>query len=95
MRKLMLMLGLASFYLLTIHLLAEHKDWISFPSVWIGLTMGLGWAIYVDKIVFPKSDKADKNEIASLKSYVHELCDEDCPKEYKGVVKQVVFGSEA
>ena len=31
------------------------------------------------------------NKIAQLETYIFELCDEDCPKAYKEVIKQEVF----
>jgi hypothetical protein len=32
-----------------------------------------------------------QNRITQLETYIFELCDNDCPKEYKNVVKQEVF----
>jgi uncharacterized protein YutD len=32
-----------------------------------------------------------QNRITQLETYIFELCDNDCPKEYKHVVKQEVF----
>ena len=32
-----------------------------------------------------------QNRITQLETYIFELCDKDCPKEYKHVVKQEVF----
>jgi uncharacterized protein YutD len=34
-----------------------------------------------------------QNRIIQLETYIFELCDNDCPKDYKHVVKQVVFKS--
>jgi uncharacterized protein YutD len=34
---------------------------------------------------------ASQNRITQLETYIFELCDKDCPKEYKHVVKQEVF----
>jgi uncharacterized protein YutD len=32
-----------------------------------------------------------QNRITQLETYIFELCDNSCPKEYKNVVKQEVF----
>jgi len=32
-----------------------------------------------------------QNRITQLETYIFELCDDSCPKEYKHVVKQEVF----
>ena len=32
-----------------------------------------------------------QNRITQLETYIFELCDKDCPKEYKNVVKREVF----
>ena len=32
-----------------------------------------------------------QNRITQLETYIFELCDKDCPKEYKNVIKQEVF----
>jgi hypothetical protein len=90
MRRVYIFIAFAIVYFITVHLLSEYTDWYKSTYVWVGALFGFGWSTYVDFIFINRYE----NEIASLKGYVEDLLDEDCPKEYKGVVKEVVFGSK-
>jgi uncharacterized protein YutD len=43
----------------------------------------------IQKLLNKVSEQEEK--IAKLETYIFELCDKDCPKEYKQVVKKDVF----
>jgi len=35
-----------------------------------------------------------QEKITKLETYIFELCDKDCPKEYKDIIKKEVFSDE-
>jgi hypothetical protein len=94
MRRVIIFIAFTAFYLTTVIVLSEHIDWYTSAYAWVGFIVGTGWSIAIDLLFPPSNEKALENEIASLKGYIEDLVDEDCPKEYKGVVKEVVFGSK-
>lgn len=49
-------------------------------------------AYYMSKLKAVMDDNAEKeNYILELETYVFELCDRDCPDEYRDVVKGVLW----